>query len=315
MLLRIKEIKFLADGINAYKLVDPKGGELPAFQPGAHVALNLGGGIIRQYSLCGDQSDFLSYTICVLREENGRGGSKYIHDNFRTGEIIETSEPRNNFHLVPAIRYLFIAGGIGITPIMPMLRSVRNNSGVFRLYYCTRTAECTAFREELLSANNDGSVVVHHDNGDPVRRLDVKTLLETYDPGIHLYYCGPPGFMDAIGTACSHWPTASVHYEYFSASSKNAKEDTRPNLPFRIRIADTGSEFDVPATETIVSVLRRNGISVDTSCESGYCGTCMTRYTAGEPDHRDTVLDAESRKSYMLICCSRSKTPCLELDI
>jgi len=314
MILKINEIRALAEGINAYELVDLNGLILPEFLPGSHIDLYLDNGLIRQYSLCGDPSDRFRYTVGVLREQAGRGGSAYIHDTLRVGSMIKVSAPRNNFRLVLAQNYLFIAGGIGITPVLPMLRAVRKSGAAFRLFYCTRSPERTAFRDELRAFCDDESVVIHHDNGDPARGLDLTKILADHVLGTRLYYCGPPGLMAAIARACAHWPANAVHFEHFSAQSQ-AKNESRTNSPFRIKIVETGAEYEVAADETIVNVLRCHGINVDTSCEEGYCGTCMTRYTAGEPDHRDTVLDAESRRSYMLICCSRSMTPLLELDI
>jgi vanillate O-demethylase ferredoxin subunit len=315
MKLRIDDVRILADGIKAFRLVDPGGAELPEFSPGAHVDLRLGNGLIRQYSLCGDPADRHGYMLGVLREAAGGGGSRYIHDELGVGSMVETSAPRNNFKLVAAPRYLFVAGGIGVTPILPMLRAARRSGADFRLFYCTRSPARTAFREELLAEGGDGSVVIHHDGGDPARGLDFAALLAAREPGTQLYYCGPPGLMTAIAAACRHWPADAVHCEHFSARLEEAGVETPPNRAFRVRIAESGVEYEVPADQTIVNVLRRNGVTVDTSCEDGYCGTCMTRYTAGEPEHRDTVLDAESRRSYVLICCARSKTPVLELDM
>lgn len=314
MLLQVKKITSLAEGINAYELVDPIGGPLPEFAAGAHVDLHLGNGLIRQYSLCGDPAERSSYIIGVLKEQAGRGGSVYLHDNVEVGSSIEVSAPRNNFRLVPANRYVFIAGGIGITPIVPMLREAQAHGADFKLYYCTRSLDRTAFRNELRVLCDEGRAVIHHDNGDPSQGLDFGKILAEHEPGTHLYYCGPGGLMGAISQASAHWPAETVHCEHFSAPTRPV-ESHDTDVPFRVRIVDTGAEYEVPVGETIVNVLRRNSISVDTSCEDGYCGTCMTRYVGGEPDHRDTVLDPESRQNYVLICCSRSKTPVLELEI
>lgn len=314
MLLQIKKITSLAEGINAYELVDPGGGELPEFDAGAHVDLHLSDGLIRQYSLCGDATNRSSYTVGVLKEEAGRGGSAYLHDNFKVGDSIEVSTPRNNFRLVPAKRYIFVAGGIGITPIIPMVREAAAGGADFKLYYCTRSRERTAFHDELYAICEEGRAVIHHDQGDPARGIDFTSMLAEHESGTDLYFCGPGGLMRAIGEASSHWPPASVHSEHFSAPPPSPKT-FNADKPFRIRIADTKAEYEVPSGETIVRVLRKNGFAVDTSCEDGYCGTCMTRYVSGEPDHRDTVLDSDSRENYVLICCARSKTPVLELDI
>jgi ferredoxin-NADP reductase len=300
MLLQVRKITSLAEGIKTYELVDPAGGMLPEFTSGAHVDLRLGNGLIRQYSLCGDPSERSRYVIGVLKDPVGRGGSAYLHETIAIGSAIEVSSPRNNFQLVPAARYIFIAGGIGITPIITMLREAQARGIKFLLYYCTRSPDRTAFRSELITLGAEGQVMIHHDGGDPSRSLDFGTILAKSQADTHLYYCGPSGLMGAIERASAHWPTENVHCEHFSSPVRPAETKVF-DQPFRVRIAGTGVEYEVPA--------------VDTSCEDGYCGTCMTRYVDGEPDHRDTVLDADSRASYVLICCARAKTPVLELEI
>lgn len=314
MLLEVQKVSCLAEGINSYELVDPSGRQLPEFDAGAHVDLHLGNGLIRQYSLCGDPVERTKYTIGVLNDPSGRGGSRYLHDHVRVGSRIEVSAPRNNFRLVAAERYVFIAGGIGITPIISMLRVLRGRACDVRLYYCTRSPARTAFQEEVYTLCAEGRAVIHYDGGIPDQGLGFHEILVDWQDGTHLYYCGPAGFIAAVGRAASYWPASHVHCEHFSAPARQAAPND-VDRPFRIRISGSGDEYDVPQGESIVSVLRRHGVPVETSCEDGYCGTCMTRYVGGEPDHRDTVLDEETRRQYLLICCSRAKTPILDLDI
>jgi vanillate O-demethylase ferredoxin subunit len=263
--------------------------------------------------LCNDPAERRRYSIAVLRQAQGRGGSQQLHDAVRVGDLIEVSSPRNRFPLDPAAeRHLLIAGGIGITPIVAMIVELRRRNAEFRLHYCTRTPAKTAFRELLAPLAAEGLVEFHHDDGNPANGLDIAAALRAPLPGTHLYYCGPASMMAAAASAARDWPAGTVHCEYFTKPSDTVFEEDQP---FRVRLARSGVEFDVPVGETIVDVLRRGGVAVRTSCELGYCGACLTRYFAGEPDHRDQILRENDRRRYVLICCSRSKTPILDLDL
>jgi ferredoxin-NADP reductase len=316
MFLRVQSMSDAALGIKRFTLTDADGRALPSFEPGAHIELGLPNDMRRQYSLSNDPGgDRTRYEIAVLREPNGRGGSKYLHDAVRVGETIESSAPRNNFQLVrDASTHLMIAGGIGITPFMSMLPVLRRARAAFRLVYCSRDEERTAFRQEVAPYVTNGDAVFHFDGGDLARSMSFSELLLNHDRDTHLYYCGPAGFMTAVKTASAHWPERNVHREYFSASEE-ALNAQRQGGSFRIKIGSTGQELDVPADKTIVQVLRAAGHKVETSCESGYCGSCITGYTDGEPDHRDDFLDAEGRKQFIMVCCSRAKSPLIVLNL
>jgi vanillate O-demethylase ferredoxin subunit len=311
MRLRVRSITYLAEAISGYELVDPRGRDLPRFTAGAHICLRLGG-LFRDYSLWNDPAERRRYCIAVLREAEKDGVSRQLHDTIRAGDLVDVSLPRNNFPLAPgAERYLLIAGGIGITPIMSMVAELRRLRADFQLHYCTRSPERTAFLDDLGLLAAQGRVHFHYDGGDPARGLDIAATLRDPSPGTHLYYCGPAPLMAAAGEAAKAWPADAVHCEYFTAPAIGFEEDQ----PFRVRLARSGVEYDVGAGETIVDVLRSHGIAVRTSCELGYCGTCLTRYLGGEPDHRDQALEAQDRERYVLICCARSKSPVLELDL
>jgi ferredoxin-NADP reductase len=321
MLLRVRSITYLAEAVNGYELVDPRGRDLPRFAAGAHIAVRPVGAIrsaesaARDYSLWNDPAERRRYCIAVLRERDGQG-SRHWHDTVRVGDPVEASMPRNNFPLTEAAeRYLLIAGGIGITPIMAMIAELRRRRGEFLLHYCTRSPEATAFRDELELLAAQGRVHLHHDGGDPARGLDIAAALRDPKPGTHLYYCGPAGMMKAAAAAAADWPEGTVHCEYFTGPAARPPEPLGDDQPFRVRLAKGGSEYEIPADETIIDVLRRHGVAVRTSCELGYCGACLTAYRAGEPDHRDQILSETDRRRYVLICCSRSKTPVLELDL
>jgi ferredoxin-NADP reductase len=312
MQLRVRSITYLAEAINGYELVDPRGRDLPRFAAGAHIDLRFGD-LVRQYSLCNDPAERRRYCIAVLREEASRGGSRYVHDTIRVGDLLEVSMPRNNFPLESeAEQHLLIAGGIGIAPIMSMIAELQRRRADFQLHYCTRSAARTAFGDDLALIAADGRVHFHYDGGDPARGLDIGALLHDPPQGTHLYYCGPAGLMAAAAEATKGWPAGTVHCEYFTATPAASVVEDKP---FRVRLAKRGVEYEIPVGQTIVGVLRRHGITVPTSCELGYCGACVTRYLAGEPDHRDQVLREYGRGRFVLICCARSKTPVLDLDL
>jgi ferredoxin-NADP reductase len=316
MRLRIRSITYLTEAIHAYELVDPRGRDLPRFTAGAHVAVRIGGGPVRDYSLWTDPAERRHYGIAVLRERAGLGSNLW-HDTVRVGHFAEVSLPRNHFPLAEdAARHLLIAGGIGITPVMAMIAELRRRQADFRVHYCTRAPAETAFYDELALLAAQGRVVFHHDGGDPANGLDIAALLAGYTPGTHLYYCGPPGLMRAAAAAAaSHWPEGSVHREYFVGPDAAAPLPFGEDRPFRVRLARSGGEYEVPVGQSIVTVLRNHGVKVTTSCELGYCNTCLTRFVGGEPDHRDQILNEAARRDYLLICCSRAKSDVLDLEL
>ena len=312
MQLRVRSIAYLAETIHGFELVDPRGRDLPRFAAGAHIDLRAGG-FLRRYSLWNDPAERRHYCIAVLREDDSRGGSRHLHEAVRVGDLVEVWLPRNNFPLAAAAeRHLLIAGGIGIAPIMSMIAELQRRQADFQLHYCSRSPERTAFRDALAPLAGDGRVRFHHDGGDPARGLDIAAALRDPRPGTHLYYCGPPSLMAEASQAAAEWPPDTVHCEYFTAAPSEVVEEDRP---FRVRLVRAGVEYEIPVGETIIDVLRRHDVAVRTSCELGYCGACLTPYLAGEPDHRDQVLDENGRRRYVLICCARSKTPILELDL
>jgi ferredoxin-NADP reductase len=313
MKLRVRSITWLAEAINGYELVDPRGRDLPRFEAGAHIGLRLPGGPVRDYSLWNDPAERRRYCIAVLCEADPDAVSRRLRDTVRVGDLVEVSPPRNNFPLADgAGRHLMIAGGIGITPIMAMIAELRRRQAEFLLHYCTRSPEATAFRDELDLLAAQGRVRFHHDGGDPSCGLDVAAALRDPPSGTHLYYCGPAPLMAAVAQASEDWPRGTVHCEYFSAPSEIEFGEDRA---FRVRLKRQGGEYEIQAGETILEVLRRHGIMVKSSCELGYCGACLTRYVAGEPEHRDAMLAAADRGRYVLVCCARARTPVLELDL
>lgn len=284
-----------------FTFCSPQQKELPAFEPGAHITLRTPSGAMRRYTLVGDPADHHHYRIAVKREAQGRGGSVSLHDQLQIGDTVEAEPPGNSFPLLPAQRYLFIAGGIGITPVVSMIRALQHaGNTAWQLVYCTRSAPQTAFLDELGDPLLAGQVTIHHDEGDPARVFDLWPLLENPDK-THIYCCGPGPLMQEVRDMTGHWPMDAVHFEDFSPVDAVRPEDSA----FTVRLDGSGQTVQVPADQTILESLRSAGISVRSSCESGTCGTCKTRYLGGRVDHRDLCLTGDERAEYMMICVSR----------
>jgi ferredoxin-NADP reductase len=311
--VRVRSITHEAANIFSYELFHPNGEPLPSFTAGAHIDYYLPDKRVRQYSLCNSPEETHRYKIAVLRDERGRGGSGFIHDNTRVGDAVRISRPRNNFPLNESAKHhLFIAGGIGITPIMAMIERVKALRADFTLHYCTRTAEQTAFLQAIQALPHNYDVHLHHDQGVPERGLNIVDLLKQPRPETHVYCCGPTGLIGAVNDAAGAWPEGTISVERFSPAS--AAEDTAA-AAFSVKIASTGAVFPVPPGKTVLQVLREHGVKVDSFCEAGVCGTCRTRFIAGEPEHKDDLLLPEERQEFVLVCVSRCKTPLLVLDL
>lgn len=314
--VRISQIRREADDILSFEFVRPGGEDLPVFSAGSHIHVEIGDGLKRQYSLCNDPSETHRYLIAVLREEEGRGGSKAMHQ-LQEGRELYISSPENHFELADrgVKSHLLLAGGIGVTPMMAMIDELERRGAPYLMHYCTRSLEKTAFLDRLEPRIEQGKVVLHHDAGDPDNGLDIAAALADYEVGTHLYACGPPGFMKAVNSSVGAWPPHAVHQEYFTGREMTEEEKAWDAKPFKVSILGTGEEFDIPAGCSIVAVLREHGINVQTDCEEGYCGTCLTHYVEGDPVHRDTVLDDSDREDYVMICCARSRSERLVLDL
>ena len=310
MLLRVERAEQIADGIFSFELRRPDGAELPEFTCGSHLTLRVPNGLLRKYSLCNDPAERDRYVIGVRREAGGRGGSISLVDETKVGDELLVSPPRNDFPLVKsAAGYIFIAGGIGITPIRSMIRQLKNTGGRFKLYYLTRSPEMTAFREELSGPEFRGQVTIHHDRGDPDRAFDLWPVLEQ-PKGQQVYCCGPRALMEAVRDMSGHWSSSAVHFEAFTEPPRSTPEDK----PFRVRLARSGDTIEVPVGTTILEALRANGHQVPSSCESGTCDTCRTKLVGGEADHRDLVLAEHERDTNIMVCVSRARSEELVID-
>lgn len=316
--LEVSEAWYETERILGIELRDPQGNELPVFEAGAHLSFFLPGDMIRQYSLAGDPRDRFAYTFGVQRELDGRGGSAWMHDNASVGAKLETSMPMNNFPLdLGADRYLLIAGGVGITPLLSMTQSLAHMGKDFQLYYCTREREHAAFRSRLDALSSKGTIDIICDGGDPSQGLQVKDLLAEREDGTELYCCGPSGLMSAVNDAASHWPAKTVHFEWFVPSDDPNVDLEEGSDEFLVVIASTGQEFRIGANETILQVLNTNGFEIDSVCQEGVCGTCIVDVLEGEIAHRDHILDDEDKaeNSMMTTCCSRAISEKLVLDL
>jgi len=311
MPLRVTRNETIADGINLFEFRDPDGKPLPPFSAGAHVTIKTPNGLLRKYSLCNDPAERDRYLVAIKREVNGRGGSINLIDAVKAGDSLMVTGPINDFGLPQRAQdFLFIAGGIGITPIMAMIRELQAQKKRFRLYYCSRSPEATAFRDELSAPEFAGTVTIHYDDGDPARSLDLRPVLKERKNREHLYCCGPRPLMEAVRAMTDHWSSTAVHFEAFSDAETHKPTDK----PFKVRLARSGKVFEVPTSKTILEVLRDNGYEVPSSCETGTCGTCRTKMLAGQADHRDLVLAEHERADNIMICVSRALTDEITID-
>lgn len=301
--------------ICSYELASVDDSPLPCFSAGAHIDVHLPGGLIRQYSLCNHPEERHRYLIGVLKDPASRGGSQALHEQIQTGARLRISEPRNLFPLVhEARRSLLFAGGIGITPILCMAERLAHSGADFELHYCARSSERAAFVERLRHSPFADRVCLHFDE-QPETALNAAKVLATPEGNVHLYVCGPGGFMQYIldSARAQGWPEDRLHREYFAA----APTDTSNDGSFSVKVSSTGQVFEVPADKNVVQVLESHGIEIAMSCEQGICGTCLTRVLEGVPDHRDMFLteDEQALNDQFTPCCSRSKSPLLVLDI
>jgi vanillate O-demethylase ferredoxin subunit len=315
LLLQVARCEAEAKDVVRLELADPAGAELPPFEPGAHLAVHLPGGIVRHYSLCGDSRERHRYVLGVGRAAGSRGGSEYVHAQLRQGMELRCSVPANNFRLVTeAAGYLFIAGGIGITPLLSMARWCEAQGKPWRLVYAARSRQRLAFYEELRAWGD--RVVVHCDDeaGGP---LQAAPLLADLAPGTEVYCCGPAPLMSAVQQAGAHLPADALHFEFFSAPPPAAEPPAASADGFLVELKRSGESLHVPPGRSILEVLEEHGHEVPFSCREGLCGTCETAVCEGEPEHLDYVYPPSQRPELrtMLVCVSRSKSPRLVLDL
>jgi ferredoxin-NADP reductase len=310
--LIVRNRQLVADGVVALELADPQGCDLPKWEPGSHVDLILKDGLVRQYSLCGDPTDGEKWRVAVLLSPDSRGGSRFVHDQLYAGTPVRVRGPRNHFGLVDAPNYVFIAGGIGITPILPMIDAVERSGAGWRLLYAGRSRSTMAFAHDLDHIYKDRVALR------PVAESGEFDLTqELSEPAEHtlVYCCGPERLLAAAERATAHWPEGTLHVERFAA--KPASDAAAPGPTFEVVCQRSGVTVEVTEDISILEALEDADIPIMSSCLDGICGTCEATVLGGTPDHRDSMLtDAERASgSVILTCVSRSKTERLVLDL
>ncbi|MCF4998183.1 2Fe-2S iron-sulfur cluster binding domain-containing protein [Pseudomonas syringae] len=305
-----------AEGVCSFELMAANGAELPAFSAGAHVDVHVAPGLTRQYSLCNAPHERDRYVIAILNEPASRGGSKRMHADVTEGSILSIGSPRNLFDLdLSGERYVLFAGGIGITPIIAMAHTLIAAGKCFELHYCGQSIERLAFLGILNAPPFADHVRLHVDNGPSEQRLDAAQILANPAHGDQLYVCGPSGFMSHIQSTAkaSGWSDKQVNREDFSAPPQALEGDQ----PFEIELSRSGRVIEVPAQKTALEVLLEHAVEIESSCEQGICGSCVTRVLAGQPDHRDQYMNASehARNDCFTPCCSRARSPRLVLDL
>ncbi|RDV29237.1 oxidoreductase [Alteromonas aestuariivivens] len=312
--LKVKSITQETASIRTIKLVRADGGELPAPPAGSHIMLHLPNGLVRQYSLTNAQSETDAYRLSILLDEHSRGGSAYLHQQVNVGDELVVSGPKSQFPLVlGAETSLLIGGGIGVTPLLSMAKTLHQQGQNFELHYCARHQRDAAFVKQLRNCEFADRVHFYFSRDPDGERLNFNTLLHDIVAGRHLFCCGPNAMMDAVAQAASHWPRGSVHFEKFKADNHQVYED----IPFQLVLERSNKTFTVPADKSALDVLHDNGYDIDNVCGEGICGACLINVVDGEVEHRDGILseDEKSANDIMTLCCSRAKSDTLVIEL
>lgn len=318
--LRVADVVAESEDVRTVTLVAATDDALPAFTAGSHVELALPASgsqpLLRQYSLLNDPQERHRYVVGVGLHPQSRGGSQFVHRTLKVGEVLQASAPRNRFPLAESAEMTtFIAGGIGVTPLLSMASRLSHLGKPWRMYYCARTPSRAAYLDRLLALNG-GEVVTVFDGCPGVRPLSIDDVVESLGPAEHLYCCGPAGMLAAFEHASRSRDPATVHVEWFEAPApgSNVREEKGA---LTVRLARTGMTIAVPADRSILDAVQAAGIDVPNSCGDGICGSCETRVLRGRPMHRDHVLTAAERASgdRMMVCVSRALDPELTLDL
>lgn len=304
----VRQSQPIADRIQRIELADPEGWELPPFSAGSHIDIHLPSGAVRQYSLCSDPADRHLYSIAVLKDEEGRGGAREIHE-LRPGTVLPISLPRNHFPLADGPHHVFLAGGIGITPFMPMMAELDRAGGSFELHYLARTPEGAAFAAELAERQASGRVHTYFTRTAHPRHIDLEALVASIAPDNHLYCCGPAAMLDAVIGRAAPVLKERLHHEAFGSGSANKQPS------YQVKLARSGRLVGVPEGQTMLNALRNEGIDIEASCEGGVCLECKTRYLEGTPLHRDLVMKPEDRAQFLTPCVSGCAGSVIVLDL
>ena len=303
-----------ADGVVALDLMDPQGDDLPTWSPGAHVDLLLDEGLVRQYSLCGDPRDAKTWRVGVLLDPASRGGSRHVHERIVEGSSVRVRGPRNHFALIDSPRYLFIAGGIGITPIIAMIDSAQRAGSDWTLIYLGRSRTTMAFADVLADSYGDHVTLWPNDQKG---QFDLEAALKEPAAQSLVYCCGPEPLLSAVEQHCAHWPEGSLHIERFAAKAAPSEPIEGALETFQVVCQRSGVTVEVSEEASILDALEDADIPIMSSCLEGVCGTCEAIVLEGTPDHRDSMLTEAERASgnKILTCVSRSRSEKLVLDL
>lgn len=312
----VREVTQETPDVRRITLSHPDGALLPPFEAGAHIDVHLPNGMVRQYSLISDPVRSDAYQLGVLKEKGSRGGSQWLHETLATNDRLRVSPPRNLFPLIqPARRHILFAGGIGITPILSMVRHLAAKREDFEVYYSVRNGLDAAFYDDLASLAPKERVRLITGGREAARSIFLDAL-RAPSGGTHLYVCGPSGYIQAVFEIARQqgWPETQMHAEAFGALVSSHDE---ADEAFSVQLARTGKTIQVAENQTVLRALAAYGIEIPFSCEQGVCGTCLTGVIAGVPDHRDQYLTDEERDAndQFTPCCSRAKSPQLILDL
>lgn len=310
----VRKRELQGDGVVVLDLTRRDGSLLPVFDAGAHVDIHIAPGLVRQYSLCSNPADLSVYRLGVLKDPASRGGSVGVHNTLLEGSEVQISAPRNLFPLAgEARRSILLGGGIGVTPMIAMAYALHDRGETFELHYCGRERCRSAFIEELANAPFAANVFTHFDDEGAEQKLDLAKVLGKGEVGVHMYTCGPGGFMDWViqGACRQDYSEEHIHKEYFQVEVDTSGDS------FEVVAARSGKTVQVAEGQTILDALAQVGIKIEISCEQGVCGTCLCDVLEGEPDHRDVYLtdDEKAGNDQILVCCSRAKSKKLVLDI
>ncbi len=311
----LKHVTREAEDISVLEFQRPDGAALPPFSAGSHIDLRLGNGLVRSYSLVNCPSEIHRYVIGVKKEPDGRGGSRFIHEQMNAGDELDIDEPRNNFRLCEnAPRSVLIAGGIGITPFASMVRRLEQLGRPWELHYAARSRCSAGFVQQLASYGSSVNFYFSNEYSDEpsAGRIDLDKIIEEVPRDAHVYCCGPRNMLAAFERAAVALPSGQAHVEFFCNAEGVDKAGS-----FQVRLARSGQTIEVCSGETILDALLKRGIDAPYSCLEGVCSSCEARVISGIPDHRDLILSKEEREANdrMLICCSRSKSATLVLDL
>ncbi len=303
--LKTHKIEAATQRVRMVELVSAEGGALPAFTAGAHIDLELGHGEVRSYSLLNNPGESHRYVIGVLREEPGKGGSAWVHDQLKQGDILESSEPVNQFPINEAGgRHILIAGGIGVTPLIAMAHRLNTMGAEYQFHYSARTTDEAAFIGDITTLAGD-KLKLHLDGGDPAKGLDVKALLGNRPSAAHVYVCGPAGLIRTVRETTKDWPKGTVHYELFHGDEA-AVAPRSTDTAFDVVLNKTGRTIHIPADKKILDILKDEGFKIKVLCTEGVCGTCKVKLISGKADHRDDVLTKREQEKFIQVCVSRA---------